>query len=147
MADIAVTTAGRVHVVGIPLVQRTLNANEAILAGDAVRIIPSSTGAAQFTKAKGTGTAGTPPTGEAAIYGIATRSVSAGQALTAIRQGKMSGWTFGGAYFDPVFLSDTDGRIGTTAGTVSVQIGRIVPATANVRPDAEDKILEINIIN
>jgi hypothetical protein len=51
MADLAVTTAGRVNVVGFPLVQRTLNANEDIAAGDAVRIIPSSTGAAQFTKA------------------------------------------------------------------------------------------------
>ncbi len=136
--EIAVTIAGRIHVVGFPEVQRTLNANEAIEAGDAVRIIPSGAGAAQFTKSNSTA-------GESLVYGIATRKVPAGQALTAIRKGKMSGWTFTQNYGTAVFLNDTDGRIGTVAGTVSVQVGRVVPTTANPRPDAEDKILEIDI--
>jgi hypothetical protein len=152
MAEIAVTTAGRVNVVGIPTRFRTLNANEAILAGDAVRIVPTGGigTAAQFTKANASGTAGTPPSGEAALYGIATHSVNAGQALTAIREGKMSGWTFSQNYGAPVYLSNTDGRLsdGTaTTPTVSVIIGYIVPTTANPRNDAEDKILEINISN
>jgi hypothetical protein len=146
MADIAVTTAGRVHVVGIPEVQRTLNADEAILAGDAVRIIPSSTGAAKFTKANASGTlTGVIVSGEAQVYGIATRSVPAGQAVTAIRKGRMSGWTISQGYGAPVFLSDTDGRIADADGTVNILLGHIVPTTANPRGDAEDKIIEFDI--
>jgi hypothetical protein len=144
--EIAVTTAGRVHVVGFPQVFRCLNANEAILAGDAVRIIPSSTGAAQFTKANASGTLTTETvTGEAQLYGIATHSANAGQALTAIRKGRMSGWTFSQAYGAAVWLSDTDGRLSEVAGTVNMLIGHIVPTTANPRGDAEDKILDIDI--
>lgn len=144
--EIAVTTAGRVHVVGIPQVQRTLNAAEAIVAGAPVRIVPSSTGAAKFTNANASGTLTTETvSGEAQLYGIATRSVPAGQAVTAIRKGKMSGWTFEQGYGEPVWLSDTDARLSTVAGTVNILVGHIVPTTANVRGDSEDKILEIDI--
>jgi hypothetical protein len=145
--EIAVTTAGRVNVVGFPIMQRTLNCAEAILAGDVVRVVPSSTGAAQFTKGNATATVTTPETitGEAQIYGVATHSANAGQALTAIRKGKMSGWTFSQAYGAVVWLSDTDGRLSEVAGTINLIIGHIVPTTANPRGDAEDKILEIDI--
>lgn len=148
MADIALTTADRVNVVGFPLQQRTLNANEDITAGMAVRIIPSSTGAAQFTKANATGTlTAAVLSGEGLLYGIATHTVKAGQALTAIRRGKMSGWTFSQNYGTAVFLSDTDGRLADGKGTLDIRIGSVVPTTANPRGDSEDKILEIEITN
>jgi hypothetical protein len=83
--------------------------------------------------------------GEALLYGLATHTVKAGQALTAIRRGKMSGWTITQAYGTAVFLSDTDGRIADGKGTLDVRVGFVVPTTANPRGDAEDKIIEIEI--
>lgn len=135
MALIALTTADLVHVVGAPRVQLSLKATEAITAGACVRI--DTTG--QFTN--GNGTTAT----EAAIYGIATHSVAAGGTLTAIRRGRMDGFVFTGAYWDPIYASDTDGRLGDTAGTVSVVVGRILPKTGTSNGTAPDKILEVNI--
>jgi hypothetical protein len=135
MADIALVTANRVKVVE-SLRQRTLPAAEAIVAGGAVRIDTSG----KFTPANGTTAT------EAAIWGIATKTVAAGEGLTAIRNGSMDGWDLSAlAYSAPVYLSDTDGRIGTTAGTVSTVIGRVVPGPATTVGTAYDKILEVDL--
>src|SRR5690242_15515925 len=100
MADIALTTANKVEVVGAPVVQLTLVAAEAIVAGAPVRIDTNG----KFTNGNGTTTT------EAAIYGLATRTVAAGDALTAIRKGRMDGFVFGtGAYWAAIYVSDTDG--------------------------------------
>jgi hypothetical protein len=88
MANIAVTTANRIEVVGIPIQQLTLPATEAILAGAPVRI---------HTDGKWTNSNGT-SAGEARVWGIATRTVAAGEALTAIRRGYLAGYTFSQAY-------------------------------------------------
>jgi hypothetical protein len=136
MALIAVTTAGRVEVVGIPETQKTLVAAEAILAGGAVRI-DTTTG--KFTNSNGT----TAP--EARIYGIATKSVAAGEPVTAIRKGELDGFTFSQAYDAAIYLSDTDGRLGDAAGTVSVIVGRVVPTTGEPLGTANDKILFVDL--
>jgi hypothetical protein len=146
MADIAVTTAGRVHVVGIPEKQLTLKASVDILAGAPVYIVPSSTGAGEWALADASGTlTGSVISSTALLYGIATRSVLAGQPLTAIRRGRMSGFTFSQAYGLQIWLSDTVGRIADAPGTVVVQVGNIVPTTADVRPDAYGKVLDIDV--
>ncbi|MGB3328208.1 MAG: hypothetical protein WBA46_04585 [Thermomicrobiales bacterium] len=114
--------------------QRTLAADEAITPGDMVRINGD-----RFTK--GNGTTAT----EAAVYGMAVgdRVVPAGMAITAIKRGTVYGHTFDGNTNTKVYLSDTDGKIDTAAGTVSVVVGEIVPGTATPRGATPQKMLRI----
>jgi hypothetical protein len=133
MADIAVATAGSVHVVE-SLWQKTLVATEAIAAGAPVRIHTDG----KWTNANGTTTT------ENRIWGIATKSVVAGEALTAVRRGTLDGFTFSQAYDAIIYLSDTDGRLGDVAGTVSTIVGRVVPGTAVVGT-TYDKLLSVEL--
>src|SRR6478752_8163844 len=119
MAAIAVATAGAIHVVE-SIEQMTAPAAETILAGAPVRIDT----AGKFTNANGTTTT------ENRVYGIATASVIAGEALTAIRRGVLDGFTFTQAYDAAIYLSDTDGTLADAAGTVSTVVGRVIPAWA-----------------
>jgi hypothetical protein len=136
MALIALRTAGRVEVVE-SIQQRTLVAAETIVAGAPVRI-DTTTG--KFTNANGT----TAP--EARVWGLATKSVVAGEALTAIRRGLMDGYNLDSQAFDlAIFLSDTDGTLGDAAGTVSTVVGRVMPATATTLGTAYDKILSVEL--
>lgn len=134
MANIALTTADRVRVVE-SIEQMTLVAAEAITAGMPVRIDT----AGKFTAANDTTTT------ENRIYGIATETKAAGLAVTAIRRGVMDGWTFSQAFDAIIYLSDTDGRLGDTAGTVSTIVGRVIPGTATTLGTAYDKMLEIGL--
>jgi hypothetical protein len=140
MALIALATAGRVEVVE-SIEQMTLPAAEAITAGMGVRVVPASTGAGQFTLGNGTDAT------EANIYGIATKSAAAGEPVTALRQGTLDGYTFaaGDEYGDPIYLSDTDGRLGDTAGTVSLVVGRVAPGTAVTLGTAYDNLLRLTL--
>ncbi len=138
MADIALTTANdrEIDIVGFPETQLTLVAAEAILAGQAVRI--DTTG--KFTLAKGTDAT------EAAIYGIATRTVAAGEAVTAVRKGVLDGLNISGdAYWAAIYLSDTDGTLAQGAGTVSTIVGRVIPGTSTTLGTAYDKLLFVNL--
>jgi hypothetical protein len=135
MANIAVATAGKVHIVQ-SIQQLTVPAAEAVLAGSPVRI---DTTAGTFTNANGTSA------GEARVYGIATHSAAAGEALTAIRRGILDGFTFSQAYDATIYLSDTDGRLGDTAGTVSTIVGRVIPGTAATLGSAYDKLLSVEL--
>lgn len=136
MAVIAVATAGRIHIVE-SYIQKSLPAAEAILAGAPVRL-DTTTG--RFTNANGTAAP------EARIYGIAQRTVAAGEGLTAIRKGTLDGYTLDALAFDAaVYLSDTDGRLDTAAGTVSTVVGRVVPGTANRISVGHDKLLFVDL--
>lgn len=130
MALIALTTANKVEVVE-SIMQHTAPAAEAITAGSPVRIDT----AGKFTPANGTTTT------ENAVYGIATHTAVAGQALTAIRRGVMDGFVLTGAYWAPVYAADTDGRLGDAAGTVSTIVGHIIGGHATTLGVAPDKIL------
>lgn len=134
MALIAVATAGKVHVVE-SIEQMTLPAAETILAGAIVRIDT----AGLFTNGNGLSTT------ENRIYGVATKSVIAGQAVTAIAKGVMDGFTFSQAYDAILYASDTDGRIGDAAGTASKIIGRVVPGTAETLGTANSKLLRVEL--
>jgi hypothetical protein len=135
MANIAVATAGRIHIVE-SIQQKTLPAAEAIVAGAPVRI---DTSAGTFTNANGSSAS------EARVWGIATRSVSAGEAVTVVRRGTLDGFTFSQAYDAAIYLSDTDGRLGDTAGTVSTVVGRVVPGTATPIGTSYDKLLSVEL--
>lgn len=134
MANIAVTTAGKIHIVE-SIQQKTLPATETILAGAPVRIHTDG----KWTNANGT------TSGEARVWGIATKSVIAGEALTAVRRGTLDGYTFSQAFDATIYLSDTDGTLGDTAGTVSTIVGRVVPGTAVVNGATFDKLLSVEL--
>ncbi len=135
MANLALTVANRVRVVET-LEQMTLPAAEAIIAGQAVRI-DTTTG--KFTLANGT----TAP--EARIYGVATRSVPAGLAVTAIRHGVLDGFVLTQAYDAALYLSDTDGMLADAAGTVSTVVGRVIPNFGVTLGTAADKLVYIGL--
>lgn len=135
MATIAIVAAGRIRIVE-SILQMTLPAAEAITAGDAVRIDVTN---GKFTKANGSSAA------EARIYGVAVRSVAAGMPVTAIRKGVLEGFDLTGAYDAAVYLSDTDGRLDTVAGTTSVVVGRVISATATTLGTALDKLLFVDL--
>jgi hypothetical protein len=134
MADIALVSAGRIRVVQ-SVIQQTSPAGETIVAGAPVRFHTDGT----FTNANGTAA------GEATLYGIATRSVVAGEALTAVRLGVLDGYVLDAlAYSAPVYLSDTDGRLGSTVGTVSNIVGRVLPGHSQPLGTAADKLLFVD---
>jgi len=136
MTAIALTTANKVEIAE-SFEQMTLPAIEAVTAGQAVRL-DTSTG--KFTKANGSSS------GEARIYGIATKTVAAGEPVTAIRKGVMDGFALSALDYDaPIYLSDTDGTLADAAGTVSVVVGRVIPATGTTLGTGFDKILFVDL--
>lgn len=134
MANIALAVADKVEVVE-SIQQMTLVSAEAITAGAPVRI----DSAGKFTNANGTSTT------ENDLWGIGTKTVAAGEALTAIRRGVLDGFTFSQAYNAAIYVSDTDGRLGDAAGTASKVVGRVIPGTATTRGTAYDKLLSIEL--
>jgi len=134
MADIALTTAERIDVVE-SIEQSTLPAGEAITAGAPVR--QNTSGA--FVNGNGTNAT------EAAIYGIATQTVKTGEALTAVKKGVLDGFNFSQAYAAPIYVSDTDARLGDAAGTVSVLVGRVIAAWGQQIGTAADKLLAVDL--
>lgn len=136
MADIALTTAAKVEIVE-SFEQMTLPALEAIVAGAPVRI---DTTAGTFRNGNATTAA------EGRIYGIATKSVPAGMAVTAIRRGVMDGFAISALDFDAnIFVSTTDARIADAAGTVNIKVGRVIPGTATTLGTAYDKLLLVDL--
>ena len=115
--------------------QATHPAAEAITAGAPIRLDTTS---GRFTNANGTSAA------EARVTHIATRTVLAGEPLTGVRACTLDGFVLDALAYDaPVYLSDTDGRLDTVAGTTSVIVGRVVPAFATTLGTAADKLLDV----
>lgn len=136
MANINLVTPNKVNVVE-SIVQMTLPAAEAIVAGAPVRLDTTN---GKFTNANATVAA------EARVYGIATKTAAAGESLTAIRKGVMDGFDLSALAWDAdIFLSDTDGCIADAAGTVSTKIGRVIPGTATTLGTAYDKLLFVDL--
>lgn len=137
MTDLALLAANTVHVVE-SLEQMTLPAVEAITAGMPVKIDPST---GKFSIANGSSA------GEARIYGIATKTVAAGLAVTAIRHGVIDGFALSAVAYDaPVYASNTDGTLADSAGTVTTAIvGRVIPATSAAIGAAFDKLLLVDV--
>lgn len=132
MADLALDTAHKISVVE-SISQLTLPAAEAISAGNAVRLDTSN---GKITKANGSSAA------EARILGIALKTVAAGEAVTVLRRGVIEGYNLAAVAYDaPVYLSNTDGTLADTAGTVSTVVGRVIPAHAQALGTALDKLL------
>ena len=140
MADIALVTANTARIVGIPVEQMTKPGAEAVTALQAVRQ-DASTG--KWTKANGTTAA------EANVYGLATRTPEAtGLGITVIRKGVVDGFDLSALdYGAALYLSDTDGAIADTPGTVPVKIGYVSSAFAAGVGNSADKVLVIDVQN
>lgn len=135
MANISLVTANRVRIEE-SIIQATLPAAEAITAGGPVRIDTNG----KFTPANATDTT------ENRIYGIAKKTVGAGEAVTAIRKGVMDGFDLSAKAFDaPIYLSDTDQRLADAAGTTTVVVGRVIPAWGQTAGTAADKLLFVDL--
>lgn len=132
MTAIALATAGFLRVVQSRK-QLTGVAAENITIGQAVRLDTTN---GKFTLSKGTSSA------EARFFGIALRTATAGEAMTALCEGIVDGYDLGALDYDaPVYLSDTDGTLADGAGTVEVQLGRVVPGQSTLLGQAYDKML------
>jgi predicted RecA/RadA family phage recombinase len=110
--------------------QFTLPVTEAVTAGQYVRIDVSD-GAIELGNASSATEVGY-------RKGIALHAAAVGESLTVLKRGIIAlGSTALSAlaYEDPIYLSDTDGTLQTTAGTVSTVVGRVYPGNANTTPD------------
>lgn len=138
MAHVVVTTTARVEVVE-SIEQLTSIAAESITPGMIVRLDTSN---GKFTAANGSSAA------EARVYGVAvgTHTVIAGLPVTAVRRGVLDGFTLTDQAWDcAIYADDTDGMIGDAAGTVSVEIGRVIPSLANLAGVALGKMLYVAV--
>lgn len=137
MANLALVTADKVELVQ-SVVQDSMVAAEAITAGQAVRI---DTATGKATKANATLAA------EARIYGVALKTVAAGEPVTVLRCGVLDGYDVSGmAFDDDVFLSNTDGTLADAAGTVSTVVGKVIAAHAVTIGTAFDQLMYVNCL-
>lgn len=136
MADLALVTANRLTVVE-SFIQDTKVAAEAISAGQLVRY-DTSTG--KFTKSNATSAA------EARTYGMAVRTVAAGEPVTAIRKGVVEGYNLDALAYDAdVHLSNTDGAAADAAGTTARILGRVIGGANTTLGTAMDKLLFLDL--
>lgn len=120
MADITVTAA-QVAVVNPDQAEiYDFIANAAITAGQPVYQL--STGKV--------GPADANAAGQQQFRGIALKSVGAGQAVSVLKKGFVTGFAISGLNRDvPVYLSDTVGSLADAAGTMTVICGRVFSLT------------------
>lgn len=133
MADLVIVAA-RVAPVQVRE-QTTAPAAEALTAGQYARL---DTATGKLTKGNGSSA------GEARSGGIVLNTVAAGETATIVRKGIVDlGDALNALAWDAdVFLSNTDGTLGTTAGTVSKVVGTVVPGWGNT---TADKLLRVEL--
>lgn len=118
MADITVTAAQVAAVFPDKAEIVDMIAAETITAGQAVFL--DTNGKAQLADANAAG--------EQQFRGIALTGGGAGQGISVLKRGHVYGFTVSGMAYDAIaYLSDTAGALGTTAGTMTVNAGRVVP--------------------
>lgn len=133
---LSLSTTDRIRAVE-SIIQMTLPAGETLKAGDMVKI---NTTTGKFEKANATTAA------EGRAYGVALGSVYADNPVTALRKGVVAGFDLGTTTFDQaIYLDNGDGSIGTAAGSVSIVVGRVVPATSELLGSAYAKLLFIDL--
>jgi hypothetical protein len=82
----------------------------------------------------------------ARVFGMAMRSVSAGQALTVVRKGIVDGFVLDASAWDAaIYLGNVAGNASDTVGTVSTVIGRVVPGFYNTAGRPHDKLLFVDL--
>lgn len=77
----------------------------------------------------------------AQVRGIALRDGAAGETVPVLLRGVVAGFTLAGDFDSRVYLSDTTGTLGDSAGTVSVIVGRVLRSNDS----SATKLLYVNI--
>jgi ABC-type spermidine/putrescine transport system permease subunit II len=133
MADLALTTAGRIEIVDSEE-QMTHPAGVALIAGNSV--VSNSNGAWILADSV---------TNKLGIH-IALRSAALGEpGVTAVRKGLIDGFNIAAMLINaPIYVSDVPGAIATGTGTGNIQIGRVVAAHAQPNATAPDKIIRLD---
>lgn len=134
MADLTLATADKVNVGTLTVVQHTTVAAEDIGAG--APVLFDGNGKWINADANGSGTVG--------CYGVSTKTVLAGEALTAIRIGLMDGWSNLPAYGAPVYVSNTTSVLSDSAGSTTLTVGFVVPIDATLLGVAYDKAIFVH---
>lgn len=80
-----------------------------------------------------------------AVAGVATHNAKAGEPLTCMRVGYMSGWSNLPVPGKQVFVSDTAGALADAAGTASLPVGIVIPAFGQPLGTAADRVLFVQI--
>ena len=149
MADIALATAARVYPitgVGNGHEQYSFEAAERINQGQCFRI-DTTTGKATLANGTVVAEAAQSSAGvyNSQLYIAIDGARQAGNAVTGVKYALLDGYVLDTlAYGAPVYLSDTDGTLGTTAGTVSTLIGRVQAVPFTGTPSGADKALKVN---
>jgi hypothetical protein len=133
MADLTLATANKVNVDTLTVQQLSGVAAAAITAGSPV--LYDSDGKFIVADANGTGTL--------AVVGIAARTALAGEALTVVRRGRMSGWSNLPAPGAAVYVSNTAGALSDAAGGTSFIVGYVVPVFGTTLGTAADRELMV----
>lgn len=133
MADLSALSTANISVIN-PMDAKiiTMIAAEAVDIGQAV--YQNSSGKAALADANAAGAQ--------QIRGIALENVAAGQAVSVLVKGILYGLDLSGMAYDAVaYLSDTAGALADAAGTMTVNVGRVV----GLPDDSISKALFINI--
>ena len=136
MTVLALVTTGKANVAEAQI-RKTLPLGETLVVGDAVR---QDTSTGKWTGANGTTTT------ENRIWGVLVSVDEAGAVGTAIRSGLIDGFDLSGMNYDaPVYLSDTNKKLDTAAGTVSTVVGRVEAGPCTTLGTAADKLLRVDL--
>lgn len=132
MADLSITPA---DVAAMTIIEQfTAPAAEAIDAGEYAKP-DATTGKLELGQANAAGNVGNGP-------GIALRSAAVNGELTILKKGiiYLGAALAGLSYDDPVYLSDTAGKLADAAGTVSTVVGHVVPVFDGTTPGKALKV-------
>lgn len=138
MADIALVTAARVEVVGVPVRQMTGVAGEAIIPGAPCTF--NAAGAVINSDANGVAPINT-------YKGVAVggATILTGDPVTLIQEGRIDGYNLDAqAYGTRIFVSDTAATLADAAGTANLPVGTVEPAGAHPITSGRDKVLHVN---
>lgn len=154
MANLALVTAGRLtSVSGINNghEQYTFEASEQISVGQVFRY-DATTGKAE--KANGTTVAESGQVTAGGTFGINFISElficidparQAGNPVTGLKKGELDGYDLSALSFgQKVYISDTDGTLADTVGTITTHVGRVRPAPYTGVPSGADRVLAVN---
>jgi hypothetical protein len=120
MADLTLTAAQVEPLHPEDCVIRDMKAAAAITKGQAV----------YQTAAGLAGVADANAAGLQQFRGLALSGVATGQIVSVLIEGEVAGFDLSGMNYDaPAFLSDTAGALADAAGTLSVNVGRVVAVT------------------
>ncbi len=96
-------------------------ANSALTAGLPVYVVTAS-GKVDIADGNGSGTK--------QVIGITLCAAAAGAVVRVLEQGELNGFDLSSVAWDaPIYLSDTAGSLATSAGSVTVIVGRVRPIT------------------